>query len=302
MFPDKVRAAVLDGAVYPTSWAGNNKDATVLNTFLRIGSDLGAAETLTAFLSACGEAGPAHCAFADQTPEATIVKWNTLLARLAINPVTVDNIQYTKSYMVSYWDNSTYTILPVPGFTRFPGFTYLANLMQQVWVASEFGNQSAPPVAPPETPAPTTPSTYVTSYGRELAVICGESPNLSTISAEIKQTFISFRRAGLSNFPFTGVCMGWPIRTPDPYLGPWNKPTAPVLVVGNTFDPATPYASSQRTAREMYDGHFLTVHGFGHTQLLNPSKCAQDTIAAYLIDGTLPPDGTRCPQDLPPFP
>jgi pimeloyl-ACP methyl ester carboxylesterase len=90
MFPQSVRAVVLDGAVYPTAWAGDNKDSTRLSTFVRIGSDIGASETMMAFLSACGEAGAASCAFADQTPEATRQKWTSLLSRLQANPVVID--------------------------------------------------------------------------------------------------------------------------------------------------------------------------------------------------------------------
>ena len=45
----------------------------------------------------------------------------------------------------------------------------------------------------------------------------------------------------------------------------------------------------------------LTVHGVGHTALLNPSACANQAIAAYLIDGKLPPKGKVCEQDAPPL-
>jgi len=54
-------------------------------------------------------------------------------------------------------------------------------------------------------------------------------------------------------------------------------------------------------AAELAAGHLLTVKGFGHTELLNPSRCAQDHVAAYRIDGKLPSDGTQCVQDRPPF-
>lgn len=112
----------------------------------------------------------------------------------------------------------------------------------------------------------------------------------------------SYARAGVSAWPFVSYCAGWTIPAADPYLGPWNNPTAgPVLVIGNTFDPATPYASSQRMAKDLADGHFLTVDGFGHTELLNPSRCAQDYVAAYLIDGFVPAEGTVCRQDEPPL-
>jgi pimeloyl-ACP methyl ester carboxylesterase len=132
-------------------------------------------------------------------------------------------------------------------------------------------------------------------------VICGESPNPATVAGYIHQATKSFERAGLNARPFAVTCLGWSVKAANPCPGPWDAPTPPVLVIGNTFDPATPYSSSQRMARELSDGHFLTVDGFGHTELLNTSRCAQDHIAAYLIDGTLPPDGTRCTQDYPPF-
>jgi hypothetical protein len=45
----------------------------------------------------------------------------------------------------------------------------------------------------------------------------------------------------------------------------------------------------------------LTVDGSGHTALLNPSDCASRYVSDYLVDGTLPPEGTVCPQNQPPF-
>ncbi|MFJ5803295.1 alpha/beta fold hydrolase [Streptomyces decoyicus] len=45
----------------------------------------------------------------------------------------------------------------------------------------------------------------------------------------------------------------------------------------------------------------LTHHGYGHTELINPSSCVGGHESRYLIDGTLPPAGTTCQQDTPPF-
>ena len=52
---------------------------------------------------------------------------------------------------------------------------------------------------------------------------------------------------------------------------------------------------------ELARGWLLTVEGYGHTTLLNPSTCANDYEAQYLIDGQLPPFGTVCQQDKQPF-
>ena len=41
----------------------------------------------------------------------------------------------------------------------------------------------------------------------------------------------------------------------------------------------------------------LTVDGYGHTALTNSSTCAYERVSRYVVDGTLPPPGTVCPQD-----
>ena len=133
-------------------------------------------------------------------------------------------------------------------------------------------------------------------------MICGESPNPATEAAAIAQALVSYHRAGLSGWPFVAYCVGWTARASNPYLGPWNKPTAaPVLAVGNIFDPATAYTSLVRMSRELANARLLAVNGFGHTELLNPSACAQAFIADYMIKGKLPPEGTTYDQDKPPF-
>ncbi|HEX2943727.1 MAG TPA: alpha/beta hydrolase [Rhodopila sp.] len=308
LFPQSVRAAVLDGAVAPTAWAANGNDDPRLSTFVRVGSDFGASDTMTAFMLACGTAGTSGCAFADQTPDATVQKWHTLLDRLQANPVTIDGQSIDDTGVIAYFQSSIYTIHPVPGFGRFPGYVAVAEFLQTVRQASDAGGQASAGVtsasstqASATITAPAASTTYITSYGRQAAVICGESPNPETVSGYVRQARKSFRRAGLSPWPFAAICLGWSAKAANPYFGPWKAPTPPVLVVGNTFDPATPYASSQRMARELFNGHFLTVDGFGHTELLNTSRCAQDYIAAYLINGTLPPEGARCAQDYAPF-
>jgi hypothetical protein len=54
-------------------------------------------------------------------------------------------------------------------------------------------------------------------------------------------------------------------------------------------------------AQNLARARLLTVEGYGHTALLNPSVCASRHEARYLISGVLPPPGTRCAQDEPPF-
>jgi hypothetical protein len=71
--------------------------------------------------------------------------------------------------------------------------------------------------------------------------------------------------------------------------------------VGNTGDPATAYRGSVRMARLLARGRLLTVRGFGHMELLNPSRCVARHEVAYFVSGGLPPGGTVCRQDTAPF-
>ncbi|MFF3322940.1 alpha/beta hydrolase [Streptomyces sp. NPDC002889] len=97
-------------------------------------------------------------------------------------------------------------------------------------------------------------------------------------------------------------CATWPARAADSYTGPWNRPTAhPVLVVNTTYDPATPYQGAQAMTLLLADARLLTVQGYGHAVLLNPSRCAGDHESRYLVDGVLPEPGATCRQDTPPF-
>lgn len=73
-------------------------------------------------------------------------------------------------------------------------------------------------------------------------------------------------------------------------MGPFNRRTAnPVLLVGNLFDPATPYQGAQIVHALLPNSALLTLHAWGHTSLFL-SGCADEAIALP----RRPPDtGTR---------
>ena len=90
-------------------------------------------------------------------------------------------------------------------------------------------------------------------------------------------------------------CDGWPI-TPTVPAPDYSTPAAaPILVVGTTRDPATPYANAQKLAELLPTGVLLTRDGDGHTAYGQGNDCIDDAIDAFLIDGTIPADGATCP-------
>ena len=78
-------------------------------------------------------------------------------------------------------------------------------------------------------------------------------------------------------------------------LGPASA-APPILVVGTTGDPATPYDWAVELADFLDTGVLYTVVGEGHTAY-GSIDCAADAVNAYLIDLELPPEGEATCSD-----
>ena len=74
----------------------------------------------------------------------------------------------------------------------------------------------------------------------------------------------------------------------------------PALVIGTTYDPATPYAWARRLTAQLGNARLLTMVGDGHTAFLNYSSCVQKAVLAYVETLELPAEGTECGNDLDP--
>lgn len=68
----------------------------------------------------------------------------------------------------------------------------------------------------------------------------------------------------------------------------------PALIVGTTRDPATPYAGARDLQRRLRGSRVLTYEGTEHGGYGRGHACVDDAVDAYLIDLTLPARGTRC--------
>jgi pimeloyl-ACP methyl ester carboxylesterase len=302
LFPTKVRALTLDGDVDPVAWAtGTGESARRLGTFLRMGTDKASAAALNQFLDLCGRAATSACAFSAGSPAATHAKWNALLDRLAGQPVTLAGNTITKTVAVDDTFNALPAPLPIPNLrTGWPG---LAGFLQNLWARTNgdpapAGNASRVPDAQPSADTP-----YLGIEGH-YGVDCSDSPNPRNPASYPAQAAFATIRSGVVGPDVawsTAVCAQWPVLSPDRYTGPWNHPTAPILVVGNTFDPSTPYAGAIAMSHDLADARLLTVDGYGHTAFLNHSGCVDEAEDAYFVTGALPRPGTVCRQDQPPF-
>jgi pimeloyl-ACP methyl ester carboxylesterase len=91
-------------------------------------------------------------------------------------------------------------------------------------------------------------------------------------------------------------CAFWPAR-PQARPAAAHAPGAPpILVVGSTGDPATPYAWAKALAKQLPHAMLLTRTGPGHTAY-RQSACIRRWADRYLQTLRMPPAGTVCPSD-----
>lgn len=90
------------------------------------------------------------------------------------------------------------------------------------------------------------------------------------------------------------ACDAWPYkpaRLPTSFAA---KGAKPIVVIGTTNDPATPYAQSVSLARQLSSGFLLTHHGEGHTVYAQGDTCIDANVDRYLLTGALPASDPDC--------
>ncbi|WP_314453008.1 alpha/beta hydrolase [uncultured Microbacterium sp.] len=89
-------------------------------------------------------------------------------------------------------------------------------------------------------------------------------------------------------------CAAWPA----PPTGTRAEITAPgsppIVVLGTTGDPATPYTEAQALAEQLSQGVLVTYVGEGHLAYNKGNACVNGAVDDYLVDGTVPEVGLRC--------
>ena len=89
-------------------------------------------------------------------------------------------------------------------------------------------------------------------------------------------------------------CQGWGHKSTRKREKIAASGAAPILVVGTTGDPATPYAWSEALADQLETGQLLTWKGNGHTAYGRSNNCVKNAVDTYLLNGTMPDKGLTC--------
>lgn len=298
LFPNRIRAVVIDGVIDPVSYAtGRGDQALTLPIDARLVSEQGAFQTLQGFLSLCDQ-NPTRCSFSAGDPRR---RFASLANRLIAAPAQLPDGN-GGTLTVTYADLVFQSLIAMYDATSWPD---LADFLQAV-------DQARGPAAAAAlgrlrgaaTAAPATGRAYQQVLEGFLGVWCADGDNPSS-----PQAWATAARAADRRYPYFGrawnwessTCAVWPGTHNDRYAGPFTVPGARgVLVVGNINDPATRYEDAVSTAAMMPGARLLTVNGWGHTSI-QLSACADAYTARYLISGVLPPRGAVCQVDRIPF-
>ena len=273
LFPSHIRALALDGVVDP-SVSMNDMNLTQTVAFDK---------NLQAFINDCvaRRSVSKPCTYARSGDPQT--KLSALMKRLDTNPMPAGTRTLTRElamygvlfalYDQNYWQ---YLDLALTQADLGNGRVLLA--LSDLYLGRN------------------ADGTYSNEFDANWAVNCMDHP-VPTDVAAYDRLGPAFANAA----PFFGpwsqysnlVCAYWPVkRTGHP--GPLTADGAPpILLVGGTNDPATPYAWAQAVHQQLSSSVLLTRQGNGHTSY-NVSACSKQAIDAYLIDLTVPAPGSVC--------
>jgi len=269
LFPDKVRALVLDGAVNPEQdfVAGSESQAK------------GFERAFSNFSSWC-RATPDKCPIAPDARKAV----TDALAKAEVSPVPGDDgREATPGWIFVAVISSLYTE---------SGWRELAKAVDGLQAGDAGGIFTlADRYADRE-----SDGSYSNLFDANLAVNCADTEDAPSVE-RIRQLQGEWR----AKYPLFGPalamgmlpCSFWPGKR-DPYPAGAATGAPPIVVVGTTGDPATPYENTAELASMLGTGKVLTWEGEGHTAYPN-TPCITTAVDRYLIDLTVPREGQRCP-------
>jgi pimeloyl-ACP methyl ester carboxylesterase len=273
LFPTHIRALALDSVVDPSL---SFQDS--LLTYVA-----GFEANLQAFLSDCvaRKSATPPCKYAQSGDPGQ--KLTALMQRLDTNPLRVGNRMLTRALAVTGLQWRVFYLQTWP-------------LLESALAQVDQGDGSGLLAAADELNGRNPDGTYSNEVDANVAINCLDRPVPTDISV-YDQLGPAFAKAS----PIFGpafqysylACADWPAK-PTGHPGPLTAVGAPpILLIGGTNDPATPYAEAQAVHQQLAGSVLLSRQGSGHISY-DTSLCATIAEINYLNDLTLPAEGTVC--------
>ena len=280
LFPGRVGRAVLDGAMDPSQrWADGEAEVTAFKeSILRQYVEHCQAHDGCPLTGSTDEAIAQLAAFVDGLDQAPLTAPDS--------SVTVNTQEATtiiQHYAVEKPDWDALTAMLAPAMSNRDGALMVA--AKQSTLASQLPTTAKQAVAGANT------------LFMSAAVICNDYPDTAdTVSdwdaqaAAEKKTSPFF---GGASHGLDAYCRGWGHRAQTPPQETHAEGSAPILVVGLAKDSRTLYPWAQSLTDQLDNGHLLTVEGYGHVTF-GSNACATAAMTDFLVNGTVPAEGTTC--------
>ena len=273
MYPDRVGRLVLDGALDPTLSSADLTEAQAAGFQL----------AFERYVEGCLKAAPCPLG---KSKKGIVDKIAKMLARLDARPMPtqsgrrlVESLAVT-GIIVAMYDEESWEILNEYLLLAFSGdgsgLLYLADFYTDRQDDGSYKNN-----------------------GNEViyAVNCVDHPGDDTVKG-IEALLPRLKKASPifgANIAWSSLpCGFWPVKSATEPHETVAEGAAPILVVGTTRDPATPYEWAEALAEQLDSGVLLTYVGDGHTAYRRGNICIDKAVDTYLLRGTPPADGKRC--------
>ncbi|WP_026548813.1 alpha/beta hydrolase [Arthrobacter sp. Br18] len=273
LFPDRVGRMVLDGAI----------DPSLSSAQLTLGQAAAFEESLRAYVADCQSSD--ECPLPGSVDDG-VAAVQELFAAIEQEPqraedgrlVTVGT--FVQGFIFPLYDNANWPALTTALTSALGGdvsdMLYLADLAAQRSPDGTYSTNSAEAF---------------------IAINCLDYPMASDPAQLVQEkeelvaaspTFGALLAYGGAN------CAPWeygPVLEPEPASA---TGAGPMLVIGTTGDPATPYEWSLALADQLESSVHVTWEGEGHTAYGRSNECIGTIVDSYFLDGTVPEDGVRC--------
>ncbi|KQV26213.1 alpha/beta hydrolase [Yonghaparkia sp. Root332] len=271
-FPDRVGRLVLDGATDPTT--------TQFEVVLA--QSIGFEAALTTYLTECSAA--ASCPFPTDTTAALAIV-EQLYQQLEADPIpAADGRLFTDSVLdiavaTALYDEASWEFLSQMFTELRTGVVETGFLLADFYYGRENGE-------------------YVdNSLEAFIAINCLDYPVERDPETIVEQNAAIAEAAPVTSDPsILGdvVCQRWPFAF-EGQLGPVSAEGAPpILVVGTTGDPATPYVWAEALASQLDSGVLLTYDGEGHIAYDEGDPCINELVDDYFVTGAVPARDPVC--------
>jgi pimeloyl-ACP methyl ester carboxylesterase len=275
LFPSRVGRLVLDGAI----------DPRLTTAELSRGQAIGFEQALLRFAQWCAD--QEDCPVGDE-PEAGVAKVGELLADLETDPLPA-----APDRPLTAGQGTTGVIGSL--YSAEDGWQSLFYALESAFAGDGFALQSLSDWLTERKPN----GTFASNANEALyAVNCIDRPDRWDPEQTAEQAQQWSQEAptfgatlAWGNLP----CYYWPAPAVDEPRTISAPGAAPIVVVGTEFDPATPYQWAVDLAGQLESGVLVSWKGGdGHTAYYQGSRCVDEAVDEFLVDGTVPENGLEC--------